>query len=107
MSINARNKGHNYERKIVKEWQKLGWTLCKTSRAAAPELDAKKVDLVNTDPFYIQCKAVERGIDYHKLLNEMPNEEQHNLIFHKRNKTEVVSMSKSTFYELIEKKIKY
>ena len=104
MSINARNKGHNYERKIAKEWQKLGWATARTSRLASPELDAKKVDLVDTDPFFIQCKAVEQGINYHKLLLEMPySKDNDNLIFHKRSKTEIVVMSKDAFYKLLKK----
>lgn len=106
MSINARNKGHNYERKIMNEWKKLGWKLCKTSRYANQQLDAMKVDLVETDPFQVQCKAVEAGINYHKLLGDMPNNDKSNLVFHKRNKKEVVVMDKDTFYKLITKQIK-
>lgn len=101
MSINARTKGHNYERRIVQEFINLGWINAKTSRKANPELDALKVDLVETNPFQVQCKAVEAGINYHKLLKSMPNNDQHNVIFHKRNGHQVVVMDKDTFYLLI------
>jgi len=99
--MNARNKGHNYERKIRKELREMGWRACETSRYANRALDDQKVDLANTDPYQIQCKAVERGINYHDLLGEMPKNAKINCVFHKKNRKEVVVLSKQDFYNLI------
>lgn len=100
---NGRNKGHSYERKIRKEMIELGYESCETSRYESKKKDDQKVDLCNTDPFNIQCKAVERGLNYFDVLNSMPNDTNHNVIFHKKNrKGELVVMRKEDFYEIIE-----
>jgi len=98
----ARNKGHNYERKIRREFIELGFTNCNTSRFESLKLDAEKVDLCNTGCFNIQCKAVENGINYQKLLSEMPKDEKFNIIFHKKQGKEIAVLSKADFYELLE-----
>ena len=98
----ARNKGHNYERKIRREFIEMGFTDCNTSRFESLKLDAEKVDLCNTGCFNIQCKAVERGINYQKLLSEMPKGEKYNVVFHKKQRKEIAVLSKADFYELIE-----
>ena len=101
--MNVREKGHAYERKIAKELRKRGYDKCRTSREESRYLDSLKVDLTNTGDFYIQCKAQERGIYPHVILNEMPKKKKINLLFHKRNrKGEVVSMTKEDFYKLLE-----
>lgn len=100
----ARQKGHAYERKIKNEMIDLGFTQCETSRYESKKLDDAKVDLCNTGPFYVQCKAVENMGAAHKVLAEMPGGDKIDLVFHKRNrKGEVVSMSKDNFYRLIDK----
>lgn len=53
----ARTKGHQYERDIAKDFQKLGWDKCKRhleSQAAEAE---EGRDLDHTEPFIVQCKA--------------------------------------------------
>lgn len=97
----ARRKGHNYERKIRNEFIELGYTDCNTSRYESLKLDAQKVDLTNTGNFHVQCKAVERGINYHKLLGEMPRDEKINTVFHKKQRQEIVTMTKQDFYKLL------
>jgi len=98
----ARNKGLNYERKIRREFIDLGFTNCTTSRYESKKVDDSKVDLCNTDPFNIQCKAVEKGINYNKLLSEMPKDENYNIILHKKDRKEIVVLSKSDFMELLD-----
>jgi hypothetical protein len=98
----ARNKGLNYERKIRREFIDLGFTACNTSRYESKKVDDSKVDLCNTEPFNIQCKAVETGINYNKLLAEMPKDENYNIVLHKRNRKEIAVLSKSDFMELVE-----
>ena len=100
--INARNKGCAFERQIAKELRELGWKDCVTSRYASKETDDMMVDFVNTPNFQIQAKAVERFHAYHDILSKMPQNENINIIIHKRNrKGEVVVMSKDNFYRII------
>ena len=96
----ARNKGNSYERKIMHEFIKLGWKDCLTSRNVNKLLDAAGVDLANTSPFNIQCKAVESAMQYIKILKGMPTKGI-NAIFHKRNRFEMVILSKKDFYKII------
>lgn len=97
----ARRKGHNYERKIRQEFIKLGYVDCNTSRYESKMLDDQKVDLTNTGIYNVQCKAVERGVNYHALLSEMPKDKKVNVVFHKKNRQETVTMSKKDFYRIL------
>jgi len=103
MPVNSRNKGNKYERDVAKEWRAFGFDT-KTSRYANRELDDLKVDLVNTGIFNIQLKHVERlSPSYHEILSSMPNDNNYNLIFHKRNrKGDVVVMTKEDFYDILQ-----
>ena len=68
------------------------------------KLDNAGVDLVGTDPFNIQCKAVERSMDLHTVLADMPEDENYNVVFHKRNNQgQIVAMRLEDFMELIVK----
>ena len=102
--INARDKGLNYERKIINELKKLfGRDDIGSSRNLNRYLDSRKVDIVNIPMFSAQCKATESTPSYHSLLKEMPDDNNYNIIFHKRNnKGEVVVLSKEDFYQIIE-----
>jgi len=60
------------------------------------------VDLCNTWCFNIQCKAVESGINYIKLLFEMPKGEKYHVLFHKKQRKEIAVLSKADFYEILE-----
>lgn len=101
--VKARDKGHDFERKIAREFRDLGYSKCRTSRYASREKDDQKVDLVETGPFNVQCKAVEKMSGYHALLREMPAGGV-NIIIHRRNRLgEVVVMDKKDFYRLVKK----
>lgn len=52
---NSRAKGHNAERKYVKEFIQMGYTHCKTTRNASRLLDSCKIDLAQI-PFNVQIK---------------------------------------------------
>ena len=100
--VNRRQVGHDYERAIRLELIDLGWIDCQTSRYASKETDDANVDFVNTSPFQIQAKRWKSAPSYHDVLSSMPQNENYNVIFHKRpQKGEVVVMSKEDFYELI------
>jgi hypothetical protein len=102
MGNTARTKGHNYERQIAKEMRELGWPDAATSRYVSQELDDQKVDIARTDPFNIQCKAYKNNPQYTKILSEMPEGANYNIVFHKKPRQgEFVIMKKEDFYELL------
>lgn len=102
--INGKKKGNAYECAKANELKEFFGADVVTSRSESKNLDDQKVDLVHTDPFYFQLKAVESGINYHKVLGEMKQDPKHlNVIMHKRNRQgEVVAMSKDDFYRLLD-----
>lgn len=65
-----RAKGHNAERTRAKRFQDLGYEFCKTSRNASKLLDDSKVDLAFI-PWNVQIKAVQSGLNYQKIFEEM------------------------------------
>ena len=99
---NVRRKGHNYERKIRKELRKLFYPDCETSRFGSKKRDQEGVDLLKSGFLNVQAKSWEAGPPYHKILKEMPDDGNYNVIFHHRkHKGEVVVMSKEDFYEIL------
>lgn len=98
----ARVKGHTFERDIAKKFRDAGWPECETSRFASKKMDDLKVDLVETHPFYVQCKAVENLGPVHNVLAEMPKTHHINLVFHKKARQgSIVAMSEDDFWKLI------
>jgi hypothetical protein len=106
---NRRIKGGNFEREIVNDLKELGYEKAATSRRMSRALDDAKVDIYGV-PYNIQAKFVEKPINYKDLLEEvnseitkqMPERLQYpTLIFHKRNRTSLVIMSKADFYQII------
>lgn len=66
------------------------------------KLDDAGVDLVGTDPFNIQCKAVESSLNVHRIIQGMPQDTNINVVFHKRNHMgTVVSMDLEDFMALV------
>ena len=104
MAINGRDKGKRYERQTARYWETEMGGEVERSSYVNKKLDDAGVDLVGTDPFNIQCKAVERSMDIHQILADMPQDSNYNLVFHKRNKKgQVVCMELADFMELITK----
>ena len=100
--MNARDKGHGFERWVVQAFRRF-WPGCVTSRAGAPRADAGGVDLVGTGCFNFQCKAVERGLSYHEVLRGMPEDGKFNIVLHKKNRAGVVVVLPwEDFVELLE-----
>ena len=99
---NSRAVGHTHERQIRLELIVLGWDKCETTRFASHALDSQGVDFVNTPPFNFQAKRWKSAPSYHEVLKSMPQDNNYNVIIHKRpNKGEVVVMDKQSFYEII------
>ena len=100
--INARNKGKRFELQIAKMWMEaFGGTVERTSYASK-KLDDMGVDLTDTPPFNVQCKAHERSLDLHTILQQMPQDDNYNIVIHKRNhQASIVAMSMDDFMELV------
>lgn len=102
MPIKARDKGIAFEQRLAKTFREKGWTECLTSRHESKRLDDLGVDLCNTEPFYVQAKAVENLGSAHKVLKSMPKGNMLNVLFHKKNNQGVcVSMSEESFWALV------
>jgi hypothetical protein len=92
--VNVKQKGNRFEVAVARMLRPL-WPNVQTSRLMNKWLDGQGVDLVETYPFHIQCKHVERGLDPHKVLEHMPSTPgMYNVLIWKRNrKTTLVVMS--------------
>ncbi len=100
--MNARTKGHAYEREVVRCFKSLGFSNAVSSRSESKNRDDLKVDLCYTSPFNIQCKATETAPNMHKLLDSMPQEGRLNVVYHKRNRQgSTVTMSQDDFEEMV------
>lgn len=82
--LNAKQKGKRFELRIARLWESVHGGKVKRSSTVNKELDDEGVDLVGTDPFLIQCKAVERNLDYLPILERMPKDGIR-VVVHKRN----------------------
>lgn len=103
MAIDPRKKGHSYELAIRDLFRELGWTNSVSSRSESKNKDDQGIDLCYTDPFNVQCKAVEKLGGIHDILARMPKGSNYNLVFHKRNrKGTIVAMTLEDFTELIQ-----
>jgi len=103
--INARQKGKAFELKVAKILGEALGTQPKRSSYHGKVWDDKGVDLMpeDTAPFYVQCKAVEKGKYYHDTLERMPNDpERYNIVVHKMNRRPpVVAMTLDDFVEIV------
>ena len=86
-----RQAGHKFELDVRNMLIEAGYPHVVSSRSASRLRDAQKIDLVNADeftqgrlPFNIQCKNTCGGVNYHKLLDELPKDGQMNVIAHNR-----------------------
>ena len=84
--MNSKDKGNRFELAVARMLRPL-FPNVGTARNHDRALDAQKVDLVNTYPFLIQCKQVERGLDPFKVLEEMPDWDlQYKVLLWKKNR---------------------
>lgn len=102
--INARDKGHTFERRVVKLFKDRGFSNCTTSRFTNRRLDALKVDIDGLKDFNIQCKAVEKLGPPHGILASMPKRKGvYNLLWHKINrKGTVICMTEEDFLSILD-----
>jgi hypothetical protein len=99
----ARVKGHAFELHVRDLFKDLGWPNAVSSRSESKNKDDQGIDLCYTDPFNVQCKAVEKLGSIHEILSSMPSDTNYNIVMHKRNrKGVVVSMSLADFKEIVE-----
>lgn len=104
---NNRTAGNNYERTLAQEYRDLGFDKAATSRYVSRERDDAKVDLCYTVPFNVQAKYTKNYPNMFSLLDEMPKDNNFNVIHHKKNigvgKTpeEIVVLKKEDWFEII------
>jgi hypothetical protein len=72
---NSRNKGHSFERKIAKDMQSIGYKGARRQLEYHTD-DANGVDIQQTPPFKIQCKAMKNQPSIHKVMDEVEAERE-------------------------------
>lgn len=83
----SRTKGHAAEREHL-QWMRDLWEEVLTSRNGSKARDAEGVDFINTDPCNFQSKRCERIGSIYKILKEMPEDSNYNVVLHRRNREE-------------------
>ena len=95
MTNGKRNKvaGHNWEREGCRMCHSVGYPHVATTRAESRNRDALKIDLMNSEEdingrFFlnVQCKNTSSSLPYGKLLEEMPDGKEINIIWHKQTR---------------------
>ena len=115
--MNVRRKGANYERKICKELNEMGYKVG-SSRLLSRYMDNNLVDICDYPdclkkfPYHIQAKSITGYVKYDDIFSEFILTDKPLVVFHelteKRGKIfkkidEYVIMKKSDFYKLINK----
>lgn len=102
--MNSKRKGNRFEVEMAFRLREV-FPNARTCRFMGKLwLDAAKVDIDGTDPFYFQCKATEKAPAYHSILHEMPQTFNTNVILHKRNNAGTVAvLDFEDFLKLIKK----
>lgn len=102
--INSKDKGKRFERWCCKWWHSVTGRHVERTAAVAPQLDNAGVDLIGTGIWVVQCKAVERSMDVHAILDRMPLDAGVNIVLHKRKQRgTVVSMRLDDFAFILSK----
>lgn len=105
-----RNRGHRYERDVVRRLRDVGYTRACSSRSESHSLDAMNVDVCYTDPILVQCKSTNKCVNYVEVLSSMPNKKDGriNVVFNKIEgaKSDYVILEASDFLEIISVLIK-
>jgi hypothetical protein len=111
----SKQKGSNYELKIIHELESLGYEGLKSSRSQSKNLDNAKVDIAETVdklPFYAQVKCTKNTPNYFKIQEECPLTDRDLVLFWNRQEVkdgqvnmssrgEVVFVPKELFYKLL------
>lgn len=98
---NNRNRGNNFERECVNDMKNIGFDKAVSSRAESRNMDAAKVDICFTEPFYFQCKNMLGHIKYEDILETMPKTENINVILHKKTKKAKTSFMTTGKYAIL------
>lgn len=68
--INSRKKGHGFERKVAQDMRTIGYPDARRQLEYHKD-DANGVDLQNTPPFKIQCKAMKKQPVVHDVMDKI------------------------------------
>lgn len=111
----SKNKGNNYELKVIKELIELGYPGLKSSRSESKNLDNDKIDIAETDaalPMYVQCKCTRNTPQISQIMEDCPRKDRPLAIFWNKQidkgatmgtAGEFVIIPKEFFYSLIKK----
>lgn len=100
----ARRFGHNYERELVKEFNKIGFK-ASTSRYSSRELDDRCIDINGIKPFALQAKATNCAFpNVFKEINKIQADstDYKVLAVKIRNKGEYIILEQNDFFELLQ-----
>jgi hypothetical protein len=105
--INARQKGHVFER-ALRRWLERWFPKVMTSRLASKMMDDRGIDFVETGKFAFQAKAVESNINYWRLIPEIRENDDSGHDFYvvlhkKKNQGTMVIMDQDDFEKLMDK----
>lgn len=90
--INRKIKGNRFEQESAQRLRVV-FPYCHTARMQGNLfIDSCGVDLVNTDPFYFQCKAQEKlTVGLHDVLKDMPETDNINVVLWRKNQKGVLA----------------
>ncbi len=99
----ARKKGAQFERQMAAILRQKIWPGCYPSRVfGCATDDYNGIDLLGTGIYNVQLKAVERSLNYHKILSNMPKAKKINIVIHKRFEAgAIVAMTFDDFVTLV------
>lgn len=88
-----RSAGHAFELQIVNLLREIGFPHVCSTRSESRSRDGQKIDIMNKNegkhgrlPYNLQCKNVAGTLKYAKVLSELPDGDEINVVLH--NQTE-------------------
>jgi Holliday junction resolvase len=100
----SRTKGHSFERKIARKMQEVGFENARRHLEYHMD-DAKGVDIDNTDPFKIQCKALKKTPNIPKVFDEIKDVDEDGIpvvAFKVDRKGEYICLKLQDFLNLVD-----
>lgn len=93
--MNNKKRGNIWELLCIHNVCRKYWPESVSSRSESRRLDDAGVDICFTDPFYFQCKTTSKRLNYKKVLEDMPQNENINVILER-----LTEKRGSRFYKL-------
>lgn len=111
--MSNRRRGHDFERKVIKDFkERTSFKNCTSTRYASKMLDDMGVDIYGL-PFHVQIKTLNKKPEILEILDHMPKDDLHNFAVIKRTrktpggtfreKGKYVVMDYDQFFDIINK----